>query len=82
MGGLDWETWKDRTITCNCLSKTFAMTGWRIGYAAGPKGMIDGMGKLQSQMTSNITELSHAGDRGGVYERGIGGRGGEDAGGV
>lgn len=54
---LDWETWKDRTITCNCLSKTFAMTGWRIGYTAGPKGLIDAMNKLQSQMTSNITSF-------------------------
>jgi len=54
---LDWAAWKDRTITCNCLSKTFAMTGWRIGYTAGPKGLIDGMNKLQSQMTSNITSF-------------------------
>ncbi|MGN6368035.1 MAG: pyridoxal phosphate-dependent aminotransferase [Phycisphaerae bacterium] len=54
---LDWETWKDRTITCNCLSKTFAMTGWRIGYTAGPKPLIDAMNKLQSQMTSNITSF-------------------------
>ncbi len=52
-----WETWKDRTITCNCLSKTFAMTGWRIGYTAGPKPLIDAMNKLQSQMTSNITSF-------------------------
>jgi aspartate aminotransferase len=54
---LDWATWKDRTITCNCLSKTFAMTGWRIGYTAGPKSLIDAMNKLQSQMTSNITSF-------------------------
>jgi aspartate aminotransferase len=54
---LDWATWKDRTITCNCLSKTFAMTGWRIGYTAGPKPLIDAMGKLQGQMTSNITSF-------------------------
>ncbi len=54
---LDWEKWKDRTITCNCLSKTFAMTGWRIGYTAGPKKLIDAMGKLQGQMTSNITSF-------------------------
>jgi len=54
---LDWATWKDRTITCNCLSKTFAMTGWRIGYTAGPKPLIDAMNKLQSQMTSNITSF-------------------------
>jgi aspartate aminotransferase len=54
---LDFATWKDRTITCNCLSKTFAMTGWRIGYTAGPKPLIDAMNKLQSQMTSNITSF-------------------------
>ena len=54
---LDWATWKDRTITCNCLSKTFAMTGWRIGYTAGPKPLIEAMNKLQSQMTSNITSF-------------------------
>lgn len=54
---LDFPFWKDRTITCNCLSKTFAMTGWRIGYTAGPKPLIDAMNKLQSQMTSNITSF-------------------------
>jgi len=54
---IDWNTWKDRTITCNCLSKTFAMTGWRIGYTAGPKVLVDAMNKLQSQMTSNITSF-------------------------
>jgi len=54
---IDWNTWKDRTITCNCLSKTFAMTGWRIGYTAGPKELISAMAKLQSQMTSNITSF-------------------------
>ncbi len=54
---LNWNVWKDRTITCNCLSKTFAMTGWRIGYTAGPKPLIDAMNKLQSQMTSNITSF-------------------------
>jgi len=54
---LDWAAWKDRTITCNCLSKTFAMTGWRIGYTAGPKALVEAMNKLQSQMTSNITSF-------------------------
>jgi aspartate aminotransferase len=54
---LDFAFWKDRTITCNCLSKTFAMTGWRIGYTAGPKSLIAAMNKLQSQMTSNITSF-------------------------
>ena len=54
-----WDTWKNRTITCNCLSKTFAMTGWRIGYTAGPRPLIDAMNKLQSQMTSNITSFCY-----------------------
>ena len=54
---LNWDAWKDRTITCNCLSKTYAMTGWRIGYTAGPKPLIAAMNKLQSQMTSNITSF-------------------------
>ena len=54
---LNFNQWKDRTITCNCLSKTYAMTGWRIGYAAGPKTLIDAMNKLQGQMTSNITSF-------------------------
>ncbi len=54
---LNWDRWKDRTITCNCLSKTYAMTGWRIGYTAGPKPLIAAMNKLQSQMTSNVTSF-------------------------
>ncbi|MEI8196269.1 MAG: pyridoxal phosphate-dependent aminotransferase [Phycisphaerae bacterium] len=53
----DFAFWKDRTITCNCLSKTYAMTGWRIGYTAGPKSLVSAMNKLQSQMTSNITSF-------------------------
>jgi aspartate aminotransferase len=56
---LSLHDWKDRTITCNCLSKTFAMTGWRIGYTAGPKPLIDAMNKLQGQMTSNITSFCY-----------------------
>ncbi|MHC4192777.1 MAG: pyridoxal phosphate-dependent aminotransferase [Planctomycetota bacterium] len=43
----------NRTITLNGLSKTFAMTGWRLGYAAGPLEVIKAMGRLQSHMTSN-----------------------------
>ena len=54
---LNWDFWKSRTITCNCLSKTYAMTGWRIGYTAGPRELIAAMNKLQSQMTSNITSF-------------------------
>ena len=43
----------DRTLTLNGLSKTFSMTGWRLGYAAGPLDVIKAMGRLQSHMTSN-----------------------------
>ena len=43
----------NRTLTVNGLSKTFAMTGWRLGYAAGPLEVIKAMGRLQSHMTSN-----------------------------
>src|SRR5213080_1916040 len=47
----------ERTLTFNCHSKTFAMTGWRVGYVGGPKQIIDAMNKLQSQMTSHITSF-------------------------
>ncbi|MEZ5778112.1 MAG: pyridoxal phosphate-dependent aminotransferase [Paracoccaceae bacterium] len=43
----------DRTLTCNGVSKAYAMTGWRIGYAAGPVELIRAMGTIQSQSTSN-----------------------------
>jgi aspartate aminotransferase len=48
----------DRTLTFNCHSKSFAMTGWRIGYIGGPKEVIDAINKLQSQMTSHITSFT------------------------
>src|SRR5688572_20440197 len=48
----------DRTLTFNCHSKSFAMTGWRIGYIGGPKPVIDAINKLQSQMTSHITSFT------------------------
>jgi aspartate aminotransferase len=47
----------DQTLTFNCHSKSFAMTGWRIGYIGGPKPAIDAINKLQSQMTSHITSF-------------------------
>jgi aspartate aminotransferase len=43
----------DRTLTCNGVSKAYAMTGWRIGYAGGPAHLIKAMGTIQSQSTSN-----------------------------
>ncbi|MGR3758932.1 pyridoxal phosphate-dependent aminotransferase [Roseobacteraceae bacterium NS-SX3] len=47
-----------RTLTCNGVSKAYAMTGWRIGYAAGPEELIAAMRKLQSQSTSNPCSIS------------------------
>jgi aspartate aminotransferase len=48
----------ERTLTFNCHSKSFAMTGWRVGYVGGPKTAIDAINKLQSQMTSHITSFT------------------------
>ncbi|MBO8142492.1 MAG: pyridoxal phosphate-dependent aminotransferase [Firmicutes bacterium] len=47
-----------RTLIINGVSKTYAMTGWRIGYAAGPKAVIKAMADLQSQSTSNPTSIA------------------------
>ncbi|MEY8096111.1 pyridoxal phosphate-dependent aminotransferase [Falsihalocynthiibacter sp. S25ZX9] len=47
-----------RTLTCNGVSKAYAMTGWRIGYAAGPQPLIAAMRKIQSQSTSNPCSVS------------------------
>jgi aspartate aminotransferase len=49
---------KDRTIVLNGVSKAYAMTGWRIGYCAGPKVLIAAMKKVQSQSTSNPTSIA------------------------
>ncbi len=49
---------KDRTITLNGTSKAYCMTGWRIGYCAGPRHLISAMGKIQSQSTSNPSSIS------------------------
>jgi aspartate aminotransferase len=51
----------DRTLTLNGLSKTFSMTGWRLGYAAGPLEVIKAMGRLQSHMTSNPVTFAQYG---------------------
>lgn len=48
----------DRTLTVNGVSKAYAMTGWRIGYAGGPESLIKAMGKVQSQSTSNPSSVS------------------------
>jgi len=49
---------KNKTIVVNGLSKAYAMTGWRIGYAAGPKEIIKAMTNIQSQSTSNPTSIA------------------------
>ena len=65
----------DRTVTTNGVSKAYAMTGWRIGYAAGPAELISAMKTIQSQSTSNPCSISQAaavaaldGDQGCVAE--------------
>jgi aspartate aminotransferase len=51
---------KNRTLTMNGVSKSYAMTGWRIGYGAGPNDIIKAMAKLQSQSTTNPSSISQA----------------------
>lgn len=51
---------RERTLVVNGVSKAYAMTGWRLGYAAGPAWLIDAMRKLQSQSTSNPAAVSQA----------------------
>jgi len=51
---------KDRVLTMNGVSKAYSMTGWRIGYAAGPKEIINAIAKIQSQSTTNPSSISQA----------------------
>ncbi len=51
---------KNRTLTMNGVSKSYAMTGWRIGYAGGPKEIVKAIRKVQSQSTSNPSSVSQA----------------------
>jgi aspartate aminotransferase len=51
---------QDRIVTVNALSKTYSMTGWRVGYAAGPESIIKGMSKIQGQTTSNVCSIAQA----------------------
>lgn len=51
---------KNRTLTVNGVSKAYSMTGWRIGYAGGPKELIKAMSKIQGQSTSNPSSISQA----------------------
>jgi aspartate aminotransferase len=52
---------RERTLITNSVSKTYAMTGWRIGYALGPQEIIAAAGNIQSQSTSNATSIAQAG---------------------
>ena len=54
------DTLKDRTLTMNGVSKSYSMTGWRIGYGAGPKDIIKAVAKIQSQSTTNPSSISQA----------------------
>ncbi|XP_043718656.1 bifunctional aspartate aminotransferase and glutamate/aspartate-prephenate aminotransferase isoform X2 [Telopea speciosissima] len=65
-----WE----RTLTVNGFSKAFAMTGWRLGYIAGPKHFVTACGKIQSQSTSGASSISQ---KAGVAALGLGYAGGE-----
>ena len=51
---------KERTLTCNGVSKSYAMTGWRLGYAAGPKDLIKAINKVQSQSSTHTSSISQA----------------------
>lgn len=65
-----WE----RTLTVNGFSKAFAMTGWRLGYLAGPKHFVAACGKIQSQFTSGASSISQ---KAGIAALGMGHAGGE-----
>ena len=54
------DSLKDRVLTMNGVSKAYSMTGWRIGYAAGPKEIIQAIAKIQSQSTTNPSSISQA----------------------
>jgi aspartate aminotransferase len=57
----------DRTLTVNGMSKAFCMTGWRIGFAGGPKELIGAIRKIQSQSTSNPSSISQAASVAALY---------------
>lgn len=50
----------DRTVTCNGVSKAYSMTGWRVGFAGGPKEIIAGLSKMQSQSTAGVNAVGQA----------------------
>jgi aspartate aminotransferase len=50
----------DRTLTISGVSKTYAMTGWRVGFAGGPRVLVDGMAKVQGQSTGGVSPIAQA----------------------
>jgi aspartate aminotransferase len=67
LGDIPFSTWlnanpdmQERTVTLNGVSKAYSMTGWRIGYCAGPLAIINAMKTVQSQSTSNPCSISQA----------------------
>lgn len=52
---------KDQVLTMNGVSNAYAMTGWRLGYAGGPKTLINAMGNMQGQTTGGVCNLAQAG---------------------
>ena len=65
---------KDTVLVAGSLSKTYAMTGWRIGFVLGPAPVVGGIEKLQSHATSNPTSIRAEGrDRSAARAAGIGG---------
>lgn len=50
----------ERVVTCNGVSKAYSMTGWRLGFAGGPRAVISNMSKMQSQSTSGVSAVSQA----------------------
>jgi aspartate aminotransferase len=59
-----------RTVVVNGMSKAFAMTGWRVGYAAGPKEIVDAMAKVQSHTTSHPASMAQAAGEAALREAG------------
>ena len=56
----------ERTVVVNGVSKAYAMTGWRIGYAAGPAPLVSAMKKVQSQSTSNPNSIAQKAAQAGI----------------
>ncbi|ASY61287.1 Aspartate aminotransferase (plasmid) [Sinorhizobium sp. CCBAU 05631] len=60
---------RDRTLIVNGVSKAYAMTGWRVGYAAGPKALIASLNKMQSQSVTSVCSVAQAARTGSAHRR-------------